>query len=87
MAGWNLTGNAVSAEFDGSDEQERKELSVSQAVEIAAGALIIGRLRSFPAAAHTFTDPRKNQVALQCVPKAAAPMAGFMPSTGRIHNH
>ena len=39
MAGWNLTGNAVSAEFDGSDEQERKELSVSQAVEIAAGAL------------------------------------------------
>lgn len=33
MAGWNLTGNAVSAEFDGSDEQERKELSVSQAVE------------------------------------------------------
>ena len=29
----------VSAEFDGSDEQERKELSVSQAVEIAAGAL------------------------------------------------
>ena len=39
VAGWNLTGNAVSAEFDGSDEQERKELSVSQAVEIAAGAL------------------------------------------------
>ena len=39
MAGWNLTGNAVSAEFDGSDDQERKELSVSQAVEIAAGAL------------------------------------------------
>lgn len=39
MAGWNLTGNAVSAEFDDSDEQERKELSVSQAVEIAAGAL------------------------------------------------
>ena len=39
MAGWNLTGNAVSAEFDGSDERERKELSVSQAVEIAAGAL------------------------------------------------
>ena len=39
MAGWNLTGNAGSAEFDGSDEQERKELSVSQAVEIAAGAL------------------------------------------------
>ena len=35
MAGWNLTGNAVSAEFDGSDEQERKELSVSQAVEIS----------------------------------------------------
>ena len=39
VAGWNLTGNTVSAEFDGSDEQERKELSVSQAVEIAAGAL------------------------------------------------
>ena len=39
VAGWNLTGNAVSAEFDGSDDQERKELSVSQAVEIAAGAL------------------------------------------------
>ena len=39
MAGWNLTGNAVSAEFDGSDDQERKELSVSQAVEIAAGAV------------------------------------------------
>ena len=35
----DLTGNAVSAEFDGSDDQERKELSVSQAVEIAAGAL------------------------------------------------
>ena len=87
MAGWNLTGNAVSAEFDGSDEQEHKELSVSQAVEIAAGALIIGRLRSFPAAAHTFTDPRKNQIAFQRIPKAAAPMTGLMPPAGRIHNH
>ena len=45
VAGWNLTGNAVSAEFDGSDEQERKELSVSQAVD--AGKYIdIGTFRS-----------------------------------------
>lgn len=56
MAGWNLTGNAVSAEFDGSDEQERKELSVSQAVEIAAGALdaipqlsVLGEVTAFVA--------------------------------------
>ena len=35
VAGWNLTGNAVSAEFDGSDEQERKELSAPAAISTA----------------------------------------------------
>ena len=41
MAGWNLTGNAVSAEFDGSDEQERQELSVSQAAVTPAAHLCL----------------------------------------------
>ena len=41
MAGWNLTGNTVSAEFDGSDEQERKELSVSQAAVTPAEHLCL----------------------------------------------
>ena len=69
MAGWNLTGNAVSAEFDGSDEQKRKELSVSQAVEIAAGALdaipqlsVLGEVTGFRGpVSYTHLDVYKRQ--------------------------
>ena len=38
VAGWDLTGGVASAEFGGG-EAKRSELSVSQAMEIAAGAL------------------------------------------------
>mgnify|MGYP001104722363 CR=1 FL=1 len=78
MAGWNLTGNAVSAEFDGSDEQERKELSVSQAVEIAAGALdaipqlsVLGEVTGFRGpnarSGHCYFQIKDDSAAVDCI--------------------
>ena len=78
MAGWNLTGNAVSAEFDGSDEQERKELSVSQAVEIAAGALdaipqlsVLGEVTGFRGpnarSCHCYFQIKDDSAAVDCI--------------------
>ena len=69
MAGWNLTGNAVSAEFDGSDEQERKELSVSQAVEIAAGALdaIPGFRGPNARSGHCYFQIKDDSAAVDCI--------------------
>ena len=74
MAGWNLTGNAVSAEFDGADDQERKELSVSQAVEIAAGALdAIPQLSVLGFADSEFTDRRAERAEAELVCSYLAP--------------
>ena len=78
VAGWNLTGNAVSAEFDGSDEQERKELSVSQAVEIAAGALdaipqlsVLGEVTGFRGpnarSGHCYFQIKDDSAAVDCI--------------------
>ena len=78
MAGWNLTGNAVSAEFDGSDEQKRKELSVSQAVEIAAGALdaipqlsVLGEVTGFRGpnarSGHCYFQIKDDSAAVDCI--------------------
>ena len=78
MAGWNLTGIAVSAEFDGSDEQERKELSVSQAVEIAAGALdaipqlsVLGEVTGFRGpnarSGHCYFQIKDDSAAVDCI--------------------
>ena len=78
MAGWNLTGNTVSAEFDGSDEQERKELSVSQAVEIAAGALdaipqlsVLGEVTGFRGpnarSGHCYFQIKDDSAAVDCI--------------------
>ena len=78
MAGWNLTGNAVSAEFDGSDDQERKELSVSQAVEIAAGALdaipqlsVLGEVTGFRGpnarSGHCYFQIKDDSAAVDCI--------------------
>lgn len=78
MAGWNLTGNSVSAEFDGSDEQERKELSVSQAVEIAAGALdaipqltVLGEVTGFRGpnarSGHCYFQIKDDSAAVDCI--------------------
>lgn len=78
MAGWNLTGNAVSAEFDGSDEQGRKELSVSQAVEIAAGALdaipqlsVLGEVTGFRGpnarSGHCYFQIKDDSAAVDCI--------------------
>ena len=78
MAGWDLTGNSVSAEFDGSDEQERKELSVSQAVEIAAGALdaipqltVLGEVTGFRGpnarSGHCYFQIKDDSAAVDCI--------------------
>ena len=78
MAGWNLTGNTVSAEFDGSDDQERKELSVSQAVEIAAGALdaipqlsVLGEVTGFRGpnarSGHCYFQIKDDSAAVDCI--------------------
>ena len=78
VAGWNLTGNAVSAEFDGSDDQERKELSVSQAVEIAAGALdaipqlsVLGEVTGFRGpnarSGHCYFQIKDDSAAVDCI--------------------
>ena len=78
VAGWNLTGNTVSAEFDGSDEQERKELSVSQAVEIAAGALdaipqlsVLGEVTGFRGpnarSGHCYFQIKDDSAAVDCI--------------------
>lgn len=78
VAGWNLTGNTVSAEFDGSEEQERKELSVSQAVEIAAGALdaipqlsVLGEVTGFRGpnarSGHCYFQIKDDSAAVDCI--------------------
>ena len=77
MAGWNLTGRTAAAEFDGSSE-ERRELSVSQAVEIAAGALdaiptlsVLGEVTGFRGpnarSGHCYFQIKDDSSAVDCI--------------------
>ena len=79
MAGWNLTGNAVSAEFDGFGRSgASRSFSVSQAVEIAAGALdaipqlsVLGEVTGFRGpnarSGHCYFQIKDDSAAVDCI--------------------
>ena len=83
MAGWNLTGRTAAFEFDGgggdvAHDGERQELSVSQAVEIAAGALdaipqlsVLGEVTGFRGpnarSGHCYFQIKDDSCAVDCI--------------------
>lgn len=77
MSVWDLTGRSAAAEYDGGGE-ERKELSVSQAVEIAAGALdaiptlsVLGEVTGFRGpnarSGHCYFQIKDDSAAVDCI--------------------